>query len=304
VTPDSLPLAQSELHWEIDGRDWPNRSASRFVDAGGLTWHVQLAGHGPALLLLHGTGASSHSWRDLFPLLSRHFTVLAPDLPGHGFTGMPPSRGLSLPGMAKLLGDLLNALSFQPLLVVGHSAGAALGAQMCLDARLSPQWLVSINGAWQPFPGLAGKIFSPLARVLSHSHLPARLLAASASDRRVVERLLEKTGSRIDRDMVDSYMKLVRSTRHNAAALGMMANWDLNPLMERLTALRCRLYLLVGDRDRMVSPEQAEWLHHRMPTACVHRIAGCGHLLHEERPAEIAALIEKLWQSSADQGAI
>ncbi|MFZ4410973.1 MAG: alpha/beta fold hydrolase, partial [Paracraurococcus sp.] len=80
--------------------DWPNRPTSRLVAAGGLRWHVQVAGTGPVLLLVHGTGAATHSWRDLLPLLARHFTVVAPDLPGHGFTERPRAEGLSLPGMA------------------------------------------------------------------------------------------------------------------------------------------------------------------------------------------------------------
>ena len=47
--------------WEVDGRDWPNRDSSRFVTAGGLRWHVQVAGTGPVVLLVHGTGAATHS---------------------------------------------------------------------------------------------------------------------------------------------------------------------------------------------------------------------------------------------------
>jgi len=80
-----------KLVWERDGRDWPNRDASRFVRAGGLRWHVQKTGTGPVLLLVHGTGAATHSWRELAPLLARRFTVIAPDLPGPGFTQRPAS---------------------------------------------------------------------------------------------------------------------------------------------------------------------------------------------------------------------
>ena len=60
------------LHWETDGAAWPHREASRFVVAGGCRWHVQVMGavDAPALWLLHGTGASSHSWRALLPLLA------------------------------------------------------------------------------------------------------------------------------------------------------------------------------------------------------------------------------------------
>jgi magnesium chelatase accessory protein len=98
--------------WERDGRDWPNREASRFVEAGGLRWHVQRMGGGPVALLVHGTGAATHSWRDFAPLLARKgFAVVAPDLPGHGFTGTPAApEGLSLPGMADGLAALLATL--------------------------------------------------------------------------------------------------------------------------------------------------------------------------------------------------
>jgi magnesium chelatase accessory protein len=61
------------LDWAKDGADWPNREASRFVDAAGMRWHVQVMGQGPVLLLLHGTGASTHSWRDVMPLLRAPF---------------------------------------------------------------------------------------------------------------------------------------------------------------------------------------------------------------------------------------
>lgn len=88
--------------WNVEGRDWPNRGSSRFVEAGGLRWHVQVMGEGPALLLLHGTGAATHSWRDIAPLLAKTHTVVAMDLPGHGFTAMPARpTDCSLPQVAR-----------------------------------------------------------------------------------------------------------------------------------------------------------------------------------------------------------
>ena len=100
--------------WERDGRDWPNRAFSRFVEAGGLRWHVQVMGQGPVALLLHGTGASTHSFRDLAPLLARQFTVVAPDLPGHGFTAVPSSQeGYTLPGVSAGIGALLDVLGLR-----------------------------------------------------------------------------------------------------------------------------------------------------------------------------------------------
>ena len=129
---------------------------------------------GPALLLLHGTGAATHSWRGLLPLLAQHFSVVAPDLPGHGFTQSPPPHRLSLPGMAADLGALLRKLDVKPEIVVGHSAGAAILARMCLDGRIAPRLLVSLNGAFMPFGGVANHLFSPLAKLLVMNPLVPR----------------------------------------------------------------------------------------------------------------------------------
>ena len=107
--------------WARDGADWPHRAASRFVEAGGLTWHVQRMGpntaDAPPLLLLHGTGAATHSWRGLLPLLAADRDVIAPDLPGHGFTSARPSGFVSLPWMARAVGELLATLDVAPALL-------------------------------------------------------------------------------------------------------------------------------------------------------------------------------------------
>ncbi len=116
--------------WDVEGRDWPNRAASRFVEAAGYRWHVQVMGQGPVMLMLHGSGAATHSWAGLAPLLAKHFTLVAPDLPGHGFTAMPPGFRLGLPDMARDVRVLLKALDLTPAYVVAHSAGAAVAIRM------------------------------------------------------------------------------------------------------------------------------------------------------------------------------
>lgn len=280
--------------WDRDGRDWPNRAASRFVQAGGLCWHVQVAGQGPVLLLVHGTGAATHSWAGLLPLLARRFTVVAPDLPGHGFTSPPRAAGLSLPGMARSLAALVATLGLSPALAVGHSAGAAVLARMCLDGAIAPRALVGINAALLPFEGVAGQIFSPIARLLAGlSPVPA-LFARAARDRRVVERLLRDTGSQLDPQGVEHYARLVRRPGHVAAALGMMAHWDLHPLLRELKRLAPPLILLVGGADRTVPPADARRLQALLPRLRIVPLPGLGHLAHEERPAEVARILEGL----------
>jgi magnesium chelatase accessory protein len=280
------------LDWESDGRDWPNRGASRFVEADGLRWHVQEMGEGPVLLLVHGTGAATHSWRRLAPLLAAHFTVVAPDLPGHGFTAMPAHpRGVSLPGMATGLTALLRTIDRVPSVVAGHSAGAAILARMCLDGAISPR-LISLNGAFMPLLGLPGQIFSPLARLFSNSRVIPRVFAFHAGvDANVISRLIRNTGSRLDAEGERLYRILARSPRHVAAAFAMMANWDLHPLVRDLGKLAPPLVLAVGTDDRTIRPSDAARVRAVLSRAEIVQLRALGHLAHEENPELVAGLV-------------
>ncbi len=264
--------------------DWPNRETSRFVATGGLTWHVQVTGTGPVLLLIHGTGAATISWRDMLPSLAEHFTIVAPDLPGHGLTRVPASHRLSLPGMARNLTDLLRKLNLAPQLAVGHSAGAAILARMCLDHMIAPAGLVSLNGAIMPLAGPAGQVFAPLARLLVGLPILPQLFAWRAASPGMVEKLLANTGSQLDPRGIALYTSLVRNPDHAAAALRMMANWDLPPLVRDLPALVPKLLLIAADRDRAIPPADANRIAALVPGSHVVHWPGLGHLAHEERP--------------------
>jgi magnesium chelatase accessory protein len=281
----------SDLIWSRDGGDWPNREASLFVEAAGIRWHVQRMGEGRPLLLIHGTGAATHSWRGLMPLLAKQFAVIALDLPGHGFTQSSPPHRLSLPGMSSDVSQLLRALDVRPEIVVGHSAGAAILARMCLDGKIAPRLLVSLNGAFMPFGGIANHLLSPLAKLLVMNHLVPRMFAWQASQAGAVERLIQNTGSTIDPEGVALYRKLVRSPAHVAAALRMMANWRLEPLLHDLPRLSTRLLLVAADNDRSILPDVARRVREIHRQASIERVPDLGHLAHEEQPKPIADLI-------------
>ena len=261
-------------------------------------------GEGPPLLLIHGTGAATHSWRGLLPLLAPHFSVVAMDLPGHGFTQSPPRHRLSLPGMSTDVGALLRKLEMRPEIAVGHSAGAAILARMCLAGRIAPRLLVALNGAFMPFGGVATHLFSPLAKLLVLNPLVPRVFAWQASQAGAVERLIANTGSTIDQEGVALYRKLVRNPVHVAAALRMMANWKLEPLLHDLPRLAPTLVLMTAANDRSISPAVAQQVREILPNAMIERLPALGHLAHEEQPQLIAHLIEKYAHTnSAEQAA-
>jgi len=287
------------LSWEREGLTWPNREASRFVEAAGLTWHVQEMGQGsgdrPRLLLVHGTGATTHSWAAILPMLAEHFDVIAMDLPGHGFTDKPAPERLSMPGMAKDLAALLDALQIDPEMVVGHSAGAAILMRMCLDGLCHPKLLVSLNGALLPLSGMAGQFFSPVAKMMARSTLSAHFFSWSATvDRRSVTRLIDGTGSNLPRQDIEWYELLARNTGHVWAAINMMANWQLGPLERDMHALNTPLVLVAAGEDRSITPETAFRVKELIPAAEVEYVTGLGHLAHEEDPPAIADLFLRL----------
>ncbi|MEQ8513970.1 MAG: alpha/beta fold hydrolase [Chromatocurvus sp.] len=279
----------AEIHAE-----WPNRAASRYVEAGGLRWHVQELGTGgPELLLLHGTGAATHSWAGMAPLLAQHFRVIAPDLPGHGFSG-PSARGRqSLPGMAQSVASLLDALAVKPRLVVGHSAGAAVLVRMTLDGLIQPAAIAAFNGALLPFEGMMGKIFPRAARVLASLPVLPSMLARRAARSPMIDRLIEQTGSRSAALDLVHYQSLSQSPRHIRGVLAMMANWDLAALERDILDLDTPLYLVACTNDRAVPAAQARYLKARLPCAHLRIVPELGHLGHEENPGLFSGFVEE-----------
>jgi len=273
------------MDWESQGRDWPHAAHSRFVQAAGVRWHVQQAGtQGPRVLLLHGTGASSHTWRNMFLPLAQHTQVLAIDLPGHGFSGLAQGNGMSLPGMAQGISDLLHQLDWPAQAFIGHSAGAAIAAQMVIDQGLKPLVLIGINPAWLPLPGLAGVLFPPVAKLLALSSLVPNWFARQAGNPEMLEKLLQSTGSQIDERGKDLYRRLVACPSHAQGALKMMAAWDLSTGEHKLRQLRCPVRLLIGDKDATVPPRQATQALDLLSDAQAVHWADYGHLVHEEAP--------------------
>ncbi len=256
------------MDWAAHASHWPLATHSRFVDAGGLRWHVQVMGQGPVLLLLHGTGSGSFSWRGLMPLLAPHFTVVAPDLPGHVFTSRGPEDTLSLPGMSEGLRALLLQMDLQPQALIGHSAGAAIAAHMALHhSALAGCTVVGLNPAWLPLSGAAAWLFTPIARLARLNPLSAWILARLAARPGVVEEAMQGTGSRLDAEGLALYRQVLSHTGHVHGVLSMMAAWQIRPLAQSLHRLTGPVFLHIGDQDKTVPPQQSVEALQRIPQA-------------------------------------
>jgi magnesium chelatase accessory protein len=271
----------------IESHNWPNHEHSQFILRGNIRWHVQTMGTGPALLLLHGTGASTHSFRDLMPLLAKHFTVIAPDLPGHAFSEVPRWFDPTLPTMSAALEELLEALDVSPRIAVGHSAGAAILARMTLDGGIDPALLVGIGAALVPFKGVERAIFPKTAWLLAAA---SKVVEIKVSQTESVERVLRKTGSFLDPSGVELYRRLSERPAHVSAVLSMMSRWDVEPLYDELPSLKVPFLFLAGERDRAVPIAQQREVADRVARGKLVVVEDAGHLIHEERPETVARL--------------
>jgi magnesium chelatase accessory protein len=269
---------------------WPHSDQSRLHRVRPHEWHVQEMGQGPTLLLLHGAGGATHSWRHLMPLLADRFHVVAVDLPGHGFTRLGSRHRSALDTMARDIASLCEDQGWTPACVIGHSAGGAVALRLAGFLPGHPR-VVGLNPALQPFQGLAGALFPVAARLLAMTpYFVDIALRGMAAPNRVAT-LLAGTGSRVDADGIACYGRLFKDRAHVDGALLMMAQWKLDGLLADLPKMQASCLFLTGSNDRTVPPVSAVEAAARMPDAVVESFDGLGHLMHEEAPERVAARI-------------
>jgi pimeloyl-ACP methyl ester carboxylesterase len=260
---------------------------------------VEFFGKGPlTLILLHGMGASNHSWRRWIPTLAGHHRVVALELAGFGSSPLPAEGDLSPPGQARRVGDFLASQVDSPFVLVGHSLGGAVATLVGLDlirgrhprpsqmrglalvsAPLLPQRLPPILWAAR-VPGL-GELF-PLVTP------PAWLLRFGI--RQIVGR------SRcVDNEMVAGYHAPIRNRARRHAML--QAARQLRPealdeIIRGYPTLTLPILLLWGALDRVVPASTALRVQSLLPNAQCAILPGVGHLPAEEAPEEsLAALL-------------
>lgn len=271
--------------------DWPLRAHSTRINCRPHLWHVQTLGSGPDILLLHGAGGSTHSFRHLAPLLAQDYRVLMPDLPGQGFTVLGARTRTGLDAMAQDLTRLVQQENWHPRAIIGHSAGAAIALRMAEMLPTPPGAIIGINAALGNFDGVEGWLFPILAKVLALNPLIPRIFSRVSGTPSRVQNLIAGTGSTLDAAGLAQYVALVRRPEHVDGTLSMMAQWKLDSLLARLPSIETPTLLIAATNDRAVPPEVSRKAAARMPNATCTEIPALGHLCHEEDAAGTAALI-------------
>ena len=281
-------------------QNWPLRELSSSVSVGQMEWHVQMAGAGvgengankPVALLLHGTGSSAHSWAELLPMLAKSHWVIAPDLPGHGFTISHQSEQLSLTLIAHKLAELLRALGIEQIdSIIGHSAGATLGLQYSL-LYPAPKRILGLNPSLVSLPSFYHSFLAPLINPIATSSFVSSMIADLLPFTSMIDKLLDSTNSRLNGIQRERYKLLFKQKNHINGSLNFMAATDIPNLLAHAHEITSELTFLVANQDSWVRKEELLAVIHRyFPRSTVIQKDG-GHLFHEANPEAAMAIIQ------------
>jgi pimeloyl-ACP methyl ester carboxylesterase len=260
-------------------------------------------GDGPVLVLIHGITGSSGTWVDVLATLARRYTVIAPDLLGHGDSAKP--RGdYSLGAYASGVRDLLAALGHERATIVGHSLGGGVAMQF---AYQFPEWverlvLVSSGGLGREVHGALRAASLPGAEYVIPL-LCGRWIRDVGDG---VSRMLTRTGLRAGPDMEEIWRGF-RSlgTTENRMAFLYTVRSIIDVGGQRVSA-RDRLYLaqhvptllVWGENDPIIPVEHAHEAHELIPDSHLVTFRGAGHFPHRDRPRAFAAAIDEFCTST------
>ncbi|GAB7007871.1 alpha/beta fold hydrolase [Nocardioides sp. AN3] len=261
-------------------------------------------GTAPVLLLLHGLGRDRHTWDPVWSRLARRYTLVAPDLLGHGESDKP--RGDYSPGgYANGMRDLLTVLGIDTVSVVGHSFGGAVAMQFAYQYPERTERLVLVD------PGGLGPEVTALIRALGLPGYELVLRALTLPGVRHLNvaalRSLSRFGPRGLRDLdevaeiLDSFKEPGKRYAVHKLVTGVI-DWS-----GQTVTMRDRAYLTAamplcvvwGADDRVLPASHAEIVREIAPSAQVTVMEDCGHFPHKDHPEAFAELLDQFIRSTA-----
>jgi pimeloyl-ACP methyl ester carboxylesterase len=268
-------------------------------------------GSGPALLLLHGVTNSSATWERVAPILAEHFTLIAPDLLGHGESATP--RGdYSLGAHASGVRDVLTALGIERATVVGHSLGGGIAMQFAYQFPERTERLVLVSS------GGLGHHVTPVLRAVA---LPGAeyVLPVLASQPLVgagtkIGGWIQRIGLRVGADVAAmaagvASLRDIEARRafvHTARSVIDIAGQRVSAIDKLYLAEAVPTLILWGDRDSIIPARHGIRAHDLMPGSRLRVFEGAGHFPHHDDPAgfaaEIVGFIDTTQPSEPDEG--
>ena len=277
--------------------DW--REHLRWVEIDGTRVNVLEVGEGEPLVFVHGHSGNWTNWLENIPRLARSRRVIAPDLPGFGFSEMPEWR-ISIENYARFLGRLFDALGVESAPVVGNSMGGFVGAELAVKdpERVDALVLVSAAGLSTKYVGLSDELlrrgwFRAFARAINaYASIPEARLETLVRRPRLRRAVLAAVVRHPDRLAPRMAAEMLRGSGRPAAPFATDAIVDYD-FRDHASRVRCPTLLVWGDSDRVVPVESADAYAEAIPHASKVILEDTGHVPMIERPEEFDRLVEE-----------
>lgn len=276
----------------------------RVVEVGGQRVYVEQAGRGEPILMVHGFGSSSYSWREVMPELASRYRVAALDLSGFGWTERPDSLdSYTREGQVALIVGVMDALGLDNAHIVGHSYGGALTMALAAEHPERVRSMVLVSSAAISYPTDRRKWF---AGVPSLSYAYVRGMALRPIFFRRLFRRAYYDDSLVTDDLIDSYLERLRVEGVARGFKGLTRPLPASPAEQEIRYEDLDIPALVvwGAEDRVAKPELGRAHAGLLPDHRFVTIEEAGHSPMEEQPDEfLRVVIEFLEARESDRNA-
>lgn len=278
---------------------------SQFVAINGLTVHYKTVGSGePAVILLHGFGASAFSWREVMQPLSAYGQVVAYDRPAFGLTERPLSwegvNPYSEQGNLDLLSGLMDALDIQQAILVGNSAGGTVATAFALEHPERVLALIEVDAAiYQTMPESA--LLSWLLKTPQIDRLGplfVRRLAGSQGDAFLKSAWYDPSELQRNPETIAGYRKPLRVENWDRALWEHTRATSAPQLADRLHEISVPTLVISGQADQIVPVENSRQLAADIPGAALVIIPACGHVPQEECPQAFMLAVDQFMRET------
>lgn len=257
------------------------------------------------MLLVHGMAGNSGSWSRVMPALARRFTVVAPDLLGHGGSAKPSPGEYSVSGHANLLHDLLSALGHERATLVGQSFGGGVVMQLAYQfpERCERLALVSSGGLGREVGTLLRLLSLPGAEHVLPLVCSPTLRAAGARVSAWIEGIGFRAGPVLE-EIWRGYAGLADHDARSAFFRTLRAVVDAGgqavSAVDRLyLASHAPVLIVWGAEDALIPVAHARAAHAAIPSSRLEVFAGVGHFPHVEAPERFLACLEEFIDTTA-----
>jgi pimeloyl-ACP methyl ester carboxylesterase len=264
--------------------------AERFITIDGERLYCHVQGSGNPVLLVHGLGLSSYTWRRNIEALSQNFTVYAPDLRGFGKSDKPDKRGYSLDHHRRMLKKLLDYFDLRKIDYIGSSMGGEIGLRLAMTnpERIKRLVLIASSGYRDEFP-----------RVLRWlSHLPCSLIEPWVRRRILTEPAIRSSimgayyrENAVSEEEIQAMAAPVLEKGSPRAYLRLLREFDFGREKANYAHIMHPALILAGSHDIVIPLEHLRRLHRELPNSKLVVIPESGHMLHEEKWQDVNQLI-------------